>query len=442
MCFCALVVSACRSSTVTQAAVSPEATPTHEQSPDLPTPSPPPGIQPSPTDPVIPLVTSEPYEFVLDGSPTDIAYLVPLTVQHVGETNATLSFELSEPHEGVLFFWDVAGPAREIPFSGETSRHIIKLNDLGGGVEYWAVVGLKDDTGAYSLPWYVGGEWGEVRFRTFSPDDEPFRVAVVGDSGFGQEATFRLLEQMATFDLDFVLHTGDVVYNIYDDPDAPTSFAWKYYSTFAPILHRMPVFPVIGNHDVERATLWDGISFYFYAFPRIVDPLVSGSSERREWYSFSVGSYQFIMLNSQAFYGSGRLTAQTEWLAERLRDDRFSASIPVFHIAPYTSGMHTNDGVPMRSKWGSYFEQAQVPLVLSGHDHNYERLIVNDVTYVVSGGGSSTLYSLRELLPNSKTFARRTHFVLLELYSDHIELTSVALDGEILDRATIHLVSK
>ena len=91
--------------------------------------------------------------------------------------------------------------------------------------------------------------------------------------------------------------------------------------------------------------------------------------------------------------------SKTHGLKERLADPRFRITIPVFHVAPYSSSIvHPDDGLPVRYSWNWRFEQSKVPLVLSGHFHHYERLVANGITYIVSGGGSSTLYAQGELL--------------------------------------------
>jgi hypothetical protein len=93
----------------------------------------------------------------------------------------------------------------------------------------------------------------------------------------------------------------------------------------------------------------------------------------------------------------------------------------------------------VRYSWGALFTEANVPVVFSGHDHFYERLHAEGITYIVSGGGCSVLYDRVELLPESQVFARWMHFVLMEVYEDRIELQAIALDGEILDQVTILL---
>ena len=146
------------------------------------------------------------------------------------------------------------------------------------------------------------------------------------------------------------------------------------------------------------------------------------------------------MLDSQAIFGAGGREAQDAWMKERLADPRFRNTIPVFHVSPYSSSIvHPDDGDPIRLSWNYLFEAANVPLVVSGHFHHYERLNANGITYVVSGGGSSTLYAKGGSLPESQLYVPRTHFVLLEIHQDRIELSAIAREGDTFDQSTITL---
>jgi predicted phosphodiesterase len=413
-------------------------------SPITPTdpPTPPPSPTPSPTPTATPSPTPTAQPITLDEAPAAVAYRLPLVAQHVTGTGATLFFELGTPVEGVLLYWPIGEELHqawvELPPTG--ARHQITLDGLTPGVTYQATVAIQADAAVYCQPYFMGEAWGPIHFRT-PAGQEPLRVGVIGDSGFGHQATYTLAGEMAAHDLDFVLHTGDVVYCIYENTDPFEAYALKWFKPLSPLLHQMPVYPVIGNHDVEAAAQWQGLPFYYYAFPPFTDPRFEPSDYggRNQWYAFAYEQVQFVMLDTQAFFGEGGQAEQNAWLAERLADGRFPYTIPVLHVPPYTSGLHPNDGIPVRKSWVPEFEAANVPLVLSGHDHNYQRLVINDLTYVISGGGSLTLYDLGEALPESEFFAKQTHFVLLEIYADRIDLQAIALGGEVLDQATILL---
>ena len=109
----------------------------------------------------------------------------------------------------------------------------------------------------------------------------------------------------------------------------------------------------------------------------------------------------------------------------------------MFHVAPYTSGLHREDGKILRQKWLPLFEQSNVILVITGHDHNYERLQDNGITYLVSGGGSAVLYGLNERLRQSEFFASRSNFLVLTLQNDGLSVAAIDAEGMILD--TLHL---
>jgi predicted phosphodiesterase len=302
-----------------------------------------------------------------------------------------------------------------------------------------AGVGIQDPQGTYHSPSLFGTLWDSVGFQTQSIPRLALRVGVIGDSGFGELLTYELTEQMAHENLDFVLHTGDIVYKVAQNANPVEAFILKFYDPFESLLKELPLYPVVGNHEWDSATYWLGMPYYYWAFPGFEDSRIksAGHEERNEWYAFSYDDIQFVMLNTQVLLSGTRWSEQNEWLEERLADTRFRTTIVVFHVPPYTSGLHTLDGFDVRKFWQPLFEEANVPLVLSGHDHNYERLSIEGIAYVVSGGGSSVLYTFRSQQAGSQVFATVSHYVVLEILQNQIELRAVALGGEVFDRATI-----
>ena len=88
------------------------------------------------------------------------------------------------------------------------------------------------------------------------------------------------------------------------------------------------------------------------------------------------------------------------------------------------------------------FERYGVDLVLSGHDHNYQRFAPrHGVTYVVHGGGGQELYALRKCPDGypKRAFARRAHgFLDIVVRSGAIRLRAVNLSGHVVDRKVIN----
>jgi predicted phosphodiesterase len=373
-------------------------------------------------------------------------YVIPLTLQHVSGTSADLYFMLESPAEGAVFYslkGDQSNRVQWITFNATTDAHLIKVSDLEPGASYEVWVGVSDDDGIHYPPSFADGIWNPITLRVPKENDWPIRIGVIGDSGFGEAVTYQLAEEMASHFPEFVIHTGDLVYSVYQDSSPPDAFIRKLYQPMAELLHIAPIYPVFGNHEGYGDTFWRDRPFYYTAFPPLENGLsgddFGGISDQRDWYAFSRGEYQFIFLNSQQFYSAKFLEEQNAWLQEKLVDNTSLTNIVIFHIPPFTSGRHRDDGVPIRQAWVPLFEDGDVVLVLSGHDHNYERLELNGITYIVSGGGSNKLYGKQETREESKFFAAQSHFVILDLYPDHVETTAYGLGGEILDSHTLRL---
>jgi predicted phosphodiesterase len=355
----------------------------------------------------------------------------------------TLLFELDVPAEGSLFIRarEAAIPVIEMKLDPTQTRHLLTVDGLRPDTQYDAIVGLGTAESGFQQPVFLSRAWGPVNIRT-ATDIGALRVGVIGDASFGDPVTSSLVQEMAAANLDFVVHTGDVVDETEQGVNPFRSYAEKFYTPFAPLLTQMPVYTVIGNHDYDADIRWQGEPFYYYAFPPFPDPLFLAQDDRlrNQYYAFAYQGVQFLMLDSQVFFGQPGHEEQEAWLTERLADPRLRMTIPVFHVSPFSSSsVHPTDSLPVRDAWVPLFEAADVPVVLSGHFHQYERLESNGVTYIVSGGGSATLYAPGELLPESAVFGRQSHYVLLEIDGEGVELSAHALGGEVIDRLRLPL---
>ena len=100
------------------------------------------------------------------------------------------------------------------------------------------------------------------------------------------------------------------------------------------------------------------------------------------WYSFDWGDVHFVALDSER---TGPV--QAAWLDADLTANQLPWTIVYWHKPPFSSGEHGSDGAT-RAQFVPILEKHKVPLVLNGHDHDYERTTPqNGVTYVVTGGG-------------------------------------------------------
>jgi hypothetical protein len=79
----------------------------------------------------------------------------------------------------------------------------------------------------------------------------------------------------------------------------------------------------------------------------------------------------------------------------------------------------------------------RVDLVISGHDHAYERGDDEGLRYVVSGGGGAPLYRRRDERAMTRSFASEHHYVRVDVEREQVRFTTLRPDGSTVDRATL-----
>lgn len=387
---------------------------------------------------VHPEPTPEPaVDLLLELAPVE--YVIPPTIQHAWPGGATVYFELAEEAQVSILTAEQDGGSWRVaidPTAGQ--RFLLPVQDLVPGESYEIAVGVPDSDGDYRAPSFLGERWGPLRLHVPEKSPASMRLVVIGDSGYGDPVTRELAVAAAAFAPDATLHLGDLVYRGEEERTASEAYARKFYLALEPLLESGPIYPVLGNHELDGPVQSEGVPFYFTAFPTLPEWCCGdgASTGRREFYRVVWGNWQFLFLNSQAFYGYGDGEAQNAWLQRHLDDPAFAATVPVMHIPPFSEGLHTHDGGPLRAEWHPRFVAADVPLVLAGHDHNYERFLVDGIAYVVSGGGSRVLYAKEEELPGEITFAAQNHFLLIELGSGTLQVRAITEQGQVIDQYT------
>lgn len=115
------------------------------------------------------------------------------------------------------------------------------------------------------------------------------------------------------------------------------------------------------------------------------------------------GEVDVFFLNSEPQEPDGRTVGSTQynWLVAQIAASTATWKIVVLHRSPYTSGEVNGPSETMRA-WD--FSALGIDAVISGHEHNYERLLVDGVSYFVvgTGGRSSNLYELGDPIEGSK----------------------------------------
>jgi hypothetical protein len=171
------------------------------------------------------------------------------------------------------------------------------------------------------------------------------------------------------------------------------------------------------------------------------------------YYSYDAGDAHFAALNSC----TGEIPPeQAAWLDEDLGKSTLPWKVVVVHHAPYSNAFHGST-LAVRDVVAPIVERRGVDLVLSGHDHVYERsypISGNEMQagfqepdyvhpgapiYVVTGGGGAPLYDYTPTADAhlSAVFKSAHHYFKLRITPELLEGTAIGLDDEVLDAFTI-----
>lgn len=281
-------------------------------------------------------------------------------------------------------------------------------------------------------------------FRTL-PLSGDLDFTLVGDSGAGSDAQFKIARQIAQRPSDLLIHLGDVIYPYFTFGQTDT----RCLSVYRSWLRSKPAFFTWGNHD-----LYMGVEPFLAAFrqPTNNTPYQEHLSDKtlpEFYYSFDAGDAHFSILfwpySSQYFMREN--CPQLKWLEADLAASSKPWKFLAIHHPVNTSGGHRLDDknangiadrlevsqriLPLAKKYG-------VQMIFSGHDHNYERFHpVDGVHSVVSGGGGIFVYGLVERDGNSALFQPRWNFCRVQLRGDQLQLQAIDLNGVVFDALEI-----
>ena len=184
--------------------------------------------------------------------------------------------------------------------------------------------------------------------------------------------------------------------------------------------------PVIGNHEYHFGSGGSGYWDYFNGVGSANGP----AGERgKGWYSFDVGDWHLIALNSMCpeVGGCGAGSEQEQWLrADLAANSDASCTIAYWHHPLFNSGpegSYADTPWNTTALWQALYE-AGADLVLTAHAHRYERFAPQDpfgnadpqsgLREFVVGTGGSSLQPVAAIQPNSE-FGDSTHFGVIKL---------------------------
>jgi tartrate-resistant acid phosphatase type 5 len=257
------------------------------------------------------------------------------------------------------------------------------------------------------------------------------RFAAIGDYGHAGTPERDVSNLVKSWNPDFILTLGD---NNYDVGDSATidqnigqyyhEFIYNYKGRYGPKTFSDRFFPSLGNHDYYTR---NGQAYRDYF-------TLPGNGR---YYDFVRGNVHFFALNSDPAEpdGTSATSKQARWLQAALAASTSRWNVVYLHHAPYSSGQHGGTQAlqwPFRA-WGA-------SMVLAGHDHHYERLVVDSLLYIVNGlGGHSYYTTTKPRMPQSQQYFTGNYgALLLDATPDSLSLRFFTRQRVLIDAYVLH----
>ncbi|PQV63342.1 Purple acid Phosphatase, N-terminal domain [Abditibacterium utsteinense] len=299
------------------------------------------------------------------------------------------------------------GATKKYEQSSEILR-TVRWQESGGNREgrlnYAAMPqGLKLGTRYFYRVSCNGSVIAEGYFTTRMPRGKAIRFVAFGDNSFGGTNDRAIAYHAYQAHPDFVMNTGDNVYEAGLDSEYVRHFFPVYNADAAsprigaPLLRSVPFYSVLGNHDVSNGPNAnfdrnrDALGYYTALHlplngPQPVNPTpIVGAEDRLEAfrrcagerfprmanYSFDVGDAHFLCLDSNLYLDPTQKTV-TDWIEADLRVTDARWKFVTCHHGPFNVGPAHYTEQQMRVL-APIFEKHSVDVALHGHEHSYQR---------------------------------------------------------------------
>lgn len=247
-----------------------------------------------------------------------------------------------------------------------------------------------------------------------------FKFAVLGDFGTGSDEQYEMARRMADvhtrFKYSVVVMVGDNIYG----SERPQDFKKKFEMPYKPLLDAgVKFYASLGNHDSREQRYYDLFNM-----------------DDKLYYTFNPNpEVRFFAIEST--YPEPE---QMQWLEKELKDSTSHWKIPFFHHPLYSSGERHGSDVRLRSTLEPLFLKYNVSVVLTGHDHFYERTKPQQgITYFVVGSGGKLRSGNidRGSGLTARGFDTDLAFMVAEIDGDQMYFNTIARDGKTVDSGTL-----
>jgi hypothetical protein len=287
-------------------------------------------------------------------------------------------------------------------------------------VVIWSVLtGSACERSSQAAPSAAAEQSAQQSVVSLPNHNESFKFIVLGDFGTGDREQYQLGTQMASlhnrFKFEAAVLVGDNLYG----SERPQDFEKKFERPYKSLLDAgVKFYASLGNHDSREQR-------YYKLF----------NMDGKLYYSFNPEpDIRFFALES-----TYPVPEQIQWLEKELSASGSKWKIVFFHHPLYSSGGRHGSDIRLREVLEPLFLKYNVSLVLTGHDHFYERVKPQKgiAYFVVGSGGKLREGNIDEDSGlTAKGFDTDLVFLACEIVGDQMYFNAISRQGQTVDSGT------
>lgn len=264
------------------------------------------------------------------------------------------------------------------------------------------------------------------------------------DNGINKKILISIMQQISklTPKPEFMVLLGDTVAGSIDE-----EVLIKQLFDLKDIINcytpNIPLLPVIGNHEVNIVPLNDSYEKILCQFYHNLSPNNSLKNYNQTVYYKDFYNTRIIILNSFHPKEIHKVSqAQLSWLKNITYNcDKYK--LVFIHSPAYPTGAHLGHCLDLYPKYRDEFwktiKECGIHLVFSGHEHNYSRRIIDNITQVITGGAGEKLrdkYKSKEgiIIPPIAIY----HFIIANVSHADLKITAITNKGKKIDEFTLN----
>jgi predicted MPP superfamily phosphohydrolase len=250
---------------------------------------------------------------------------------------------------------------------------------------------------------------------------DSLKFAVLGDFGTGSKEQYDMAATMAKvherFPYELVVLVGDNLYG----SERPQDFQKKFEVPYKPLLDAgVKFYASLGNHDAREQ-----VSYKLF------------NMNGKLYYSFKAPKQNVRFFALESTYMDPE---EVQWVEKELKGSNDDWKIAFFHHPPYSSGERHGSEGRIRETLEPLFVKYNVSVVLTGHDHFYERIKPQQgIVYFVTGaGGQLRKGNIDKGSPlTAKGMDTDQSFMIAEINKDQMWFNAISRTGQVFDSGVI-----